>query len=58
VSKKNVKKPKEDIINVRCTTDQKNLLESIAASEGLGVSTWLLHTGLRVAKERQIEEAR
>jgi uncharacterized protein (DUF1778 family) len=53
MSKKNVKAPKEHTINVRCTEQQKVLLEEIASKEGLGVSTWLLHVGLRVAQERQ-----
>jgi uncharacterized protein (DUF1778 family) len=50
--KKNVKLLKEHMISVRCTEPQRELLESVAASEGLGLSTWLLHVGLRVAKER------
>ena len=50
---KNAKLPKEENINVRCTTQQKELLESVASSEGLGASTWLLHVGLREAQERQ-----
>jgi len=52
---KNVKSPKEEVINVRCTSQQKALLEAIAAREGLGVSTWLLHVGLRVVQERKAE---
>ena len=51
--KKNIKLPKEENINVRCTTEQKKLLESVAAREGLGASTWLLHVGLRAAQERE-----
>ena len=51
--KKNVKVLKEHVINVRCTEPQRELLESIAAREGLGLSTWLLHVGLRVAQDRQ-----
>ena len=43
--KKNVKIPKEEVVNVRMTTQQKTLLETVAAREGLGVSTWLLHEG-------------
>jgi uncharacterized protein (DUF1778 family) len=49
----NAKAQKEHNINVRCTEEQKDLLETIASREGLGVSTWLLHVGLRVAQERQ-----
>lgn len=55
--KKNVKLLKEHVINVRCTDQQRELLESIANREGLGLSTWLLHVGLRVAQERQISSA-
>lgn len=51
--KKKVKIAKEEVINVRCTAEQKSKLESVALREGLGVSTWLLHTGLRAAEERQ-----
>lgn len=51
--KRNVKLLKEKVINVRCTDQQRELLESIASREGLGLSTWLLHVGLRVAQERQ-----
>jgi len=51
--KKNVRLPKEHVINVRCTEPQKELLESVASNEGLGLSTWLLHVGLRIAAERQ-----
>jgi|GEM_PF-1359384 len=51
--KKNVRLLKEHVINVRCTEPQREILESVAAREGLGLSTWLLHVGLRVAQERQ-----
>lgn len=51
--KKNVRTPKEEVINVRMTTQQKATLEAVAAREGLGLSTWLLHEGLRAAQERQ-----
>ena len=51
--KKNVKLLKENVINVRCTDQQRDLLESVASREGLGLSTWLLHVGLRIAAERQ-----
>jgi hypothetical protein len=44
--KKNVKKPKEEVINVRLTTEQKQSLELAAASEGMGLSTWLLRLGI------------
>jgi hypothetical protein len=55
MSTKNAKAPKEEIISVRCTSQQKVALEAIAAREGLGVSTWLLHVGLRVVQERKAE---
>lgn len=51
--KKNKKLPKEEVIGVRCTTEQKKLLEAVAAQEGLGASSWLLHVGLREAQTRQ-----
>jgi uncharacterized protein (DUF1778 family) len=54
--KKNTKIPKEEVINVRLTTQQKTTLETVAAREGLGLSTWLLHVGLLEAQKR--EEAR
>jgi mobilization protein NikA len=53
ISRKNVKLLKEHVVNVRCTEQQRELLESVASREGLGLSTWLLHVGLRVAAERQ-----
>jgi uncharacterized protein (DUF1778 family) len=54
--KKNVKQPKEEVVNVRMTAQQKTLLETIAAQDGLGLSTWLLHEGLRAARERSTEK--
>ena len=51
--KKNAKESKDAIVNVRCTSKQKSALEAVAAREGLGVSTWLLHVGLLAAQERQ-----
>ena len=56
--KKNVKQPKDEIVNVRCTEEQKGLLEGVAAREGLGLSTWLLHVGLLAAQDRQAKEER
>lgn len=47
--KKNVKVLKEHVINVRCTTQQKELLEANAARKGLGISTWLLYLGLEAS---------
>lgn len=52
-TKKNVKETKEEVVNVRLTATQKSTLEAIAAREGLGLSTWLLHVGLRAAEERR-----
>ena len=52
-TKKSGKTLKENVVNVRCTDQQRELLESVASREGLGVSTWLLHVGLRIAAERQ-----
>lgn len=56
MAKKNVKTTKEEVINVRLTKEQKTSLEAVAAREGLGLSTWLLHVGLLEAQKR--EEAR
>ena len=50
--KKNVKVPKEEVVNVRMTAQQKLFLESVAAQEGLGVSSWMLHESLRAAQAR------
>lgn len=50
---RNTKIPKNVVINVRCTEDQKDLLDAISSSDGMGVSTWLLFMGLRTARERQ-----
>lgn len=49
---------KEETINVRCTEQQKELLEEIAASQGMGVSTWLLYLGLTDANRRKQEDRR
>ena len=48
--KKNVKLLKENVINVRCTDQQKSAIESAASRDGLGASTWLLQLGLRAAR--------
>lgn len=56
VTKKNVKESKEEVVNVRMTTGQKRLLENVAAREGLGISTWLLHVGLLEAQKRAVVE--
>lgn len=53
MTSRNVRKPKEEVVNVRLTSEQKAQLESVAASEGLGLSTWILHVSLLAAKDRQ-----
>lgn len=50
--KKTEKPHKESVINVRCTVEQKSMLEAVAAGTGMGVSTRLLHLGLEDAKQR------
>jgi uncharacterized protein (DUF1778 family) len=37
---------KESVIPVRCTADQKRILEEKAKARGVPVSTWLLSLGL------------
>lgn len=51
MKKTNQRAIKDAIINVRCTKKQKALMEKIAAHEGLGLSTWLLRTGLLAAQK-------
>lgn len=53
-TKKNVKNLKEEVINVRLTKEQKAMLEEVAARQGMGLSTWLLHLGLEDAQARQM----
>ncbi len=48
-TKKNVRTPKDEVINVRMTKQQKATLEAIAAREGLGLSTWILQAALSKA---------
>jgi HNH endonuclease len=50
--------PKDTCINVRCTKEQKSKIETIAWSQGLGASTWLLSLGLRVERGAQMVEGR
>lgn len=57
-NKKNVRAPKEEVINVRMTTQQKETLDAAAASEGLGLSTWLLRLGLVAVEQRPVEKRR
>ena len=42
---------KENVINVRCTDQQKIAIEAAAGRDGLGASTWLLQLGLRAARD-------
>lgn len=53
MTKKSEKTTKDSVVNVRCTGQQKAALEAVAAREGLGVSTWLLHVGLLAAQDRR-----
>jgi uncharacterized protein (DUF1778 family) len=46
---------KDDTIEIRCTTEQKERLREAAARAGTGVSTWLLMLGIR---EARVEELR
>lgn len=41
---------REEILRVRATTEQKNVIEAAAKASGIGVSSWLLQLGLREAK--------
>ena len=52
-AKKSAKAPKEEVVNVRLTKQQKTALEEIATRQGMGLSTWLLHLGLSDAQDRQ-----
>lgn len=58
LNKKNVRVPKEVVINVRMTAQQKETLDAVAAGEGLGLSTWILHVGLLAAQDRQAKAER
>jgi hypothetical protein len=49
--KKNVKVVKTENIPVRCTAQQKAVLEKVAVEEGLGVDAWLLQAGLLAAQQ-------
>jgi hypothetical protein len=51
-TKKNTKLPKDEVINVRLTAEQKVQLEAVATSQGMGLSTWLLHLGLADVERR------
>lgn len=54
-TKRRKKVRKDKSIQVRVTDEQKEILSTAAAREGLGLSTWLLTTGLRVAQDRDPE---
>lgn len=43
---------KEESIRLRCTTQQKEILEKAAERAGLGLSGWMLMIGLREAQLR------
>lgn len=58
MKKKPTKVAKEKVVNVRCTEQQQAMLTAVAAREGLGLSTWLLHVGILAAQERQAKEER
>lgn len=51
--KKNVRDPKEEVVNVRCTKRQKATLDAAAAQEGLGLSTWMLQAALIAAQAKE-----
>jgi|WetSurMetagenome_2_1015567.scaffolds.fasta_scaffold425316_2 hypothetical protein len=51
--KKTAKKTKESVVNIRCTEEQKSMLEGVAAREGMGLSTWLLRLGLVEARNQE-----
>ncbi len=42
---------KTEVISIKCTTQQKAMLDAVAAREGLGLSTWVLRLGLVAAQE-------
>lgn len=48
---------KKSQLNIRCTSQQKAIIEKAAQSEGMGASTWLLRLGL-VAVEAKAKDAR
>ena len=52
-TKKTIRKAKESVINVRCTSEQKAALEVVAAGEGVGLSTWVLQAALIKAEAKR-----
>ena len=42
---------KEEIVPIRMTTEQKEMLAAVAQGAGMGLSTWLLMLGLKAARE-------
>lgn len=44
---------KEAVFSVRCTESQREILEEIASSKGMGLSTWVLHTALVTAETKE-----
>jgi len=51
--KRSARHQKDEQINIRCTEDQKSVLEAMAHRDGLGVSTWLLQLALRAVRVEQ-----
>jgi uncharacterized protein (DUF1778 family) len=50
------KKVRKDLsIQIRVTADQKKILVDAATRAGLGLSSWLLTTGLQAAQARDPE---
>jgi len=58
MTNRNSKKLKDDHINVRCTTQQKSLIETHAKRRGLGASSWMLSLCLEAIQREQQQEAR
>ncbi len=48
---------KGEHINVRCTEEQKALIDQAAEFAGLGTSTWLLQLGLQAARGQGLSGA-
>jgi uncharacterized protein (DUF1778 family) len=53
--KKNTFANKNDLINIRCTSQQKKAIETAAKRDGLGVSGWMLQLALRAVREAPVE---
>lgn len=57
-SKRRKKVRKDLSIQVRVTAEQKKILGEAATKAGLGLSSWLLTTGLSAATEMKAREAK